>query len=69
MTRDGVVWIVLFLCTEWILFSGVKLLISRCVFFLLFFLLDSGSPALFSAASCSMKLNFSNKLYNENFTK
>ena len=23
----------LFLCTEWILFSGVKLLISRCVFF------------------------------------
>ncbi len=32
----------LFLCTEWILFSGVKLLISRCVFFLP----DSGSPAL-----------------------
>lgn len=36
----------LFLCTEWILFSGVKLLISRCVFFLP----DSGSPAFYSTA-------------------
>lgn len=35
MTSAGVVWIVLgcFLCTEWIVFSGVQLLIFRCVYF------------------------------------
>lgn len=38
----------LFLCTQQILFSGVNFLISRCVFFLL----DSGSPAL-SPCNCS----------------
>lgn len=67
MTRAGVIWIVLVVSVYWMDFVLWCKAPDFSVCF--YFLLDSGSPALFSAASCSMKLNFRNKLNNKNFTK